>query len=589
MKMVKMVCRSAIITFVLLAIWIIASRYAANSFILPSVSEVAKAFQIHSSLIMKHASITARFMIYSVCMSIAIAIPIGILMHALPRVGTFMQAFFLVVKSLPSFALTPLILLWVGWGSYAVLVPASLMLLFPQVIAIYRGLNAAPKNILEQFKCWEASWFDTLRFVKIPYALPHFFSGLRVSLGLVATAVLAGEWVGSQEGIGVLLLQAKEGLDSSLSYAAILVLFGLALIFYLFGILLETHFMEKFRMIHVSRVSLVMLCMTLLQIHTGCSNQNSKNQIPQKTYIMLDWTPCPNHIPLVYGVKKGVFKRHGLDVELLNPGSNDPLHLVASGQIDGCISHLPRVLRAVDKGASLTVAAVIIDSTLNGIITTRSSLNGATVGIYGANGPSHMCKSIFDKASAQVNKWVYLRDDPVSCLATGQIDAIWGVYPNIEQVQLEYLGIPASFTSSSDFGFPKSFELVVILKGVNNKRAQALAQAVQESIILALDDPEEAYEVFFSVYEKNKSRILNWEKRSWQLTQEVLARKQEIPFEEYRTLGQWLFDNEIISKVPNYDVIAQPLRQDKRALEARILRSSDSSRRELVRNGIADL
>ncbi len=532
--------------FTLLALLFLLCWYALSSknrFILPNPVDVVQAASNHWLLISKHAFVTFSEMALSIVLSLSMAIPLALIMYSLPNIGGFIQGLFLLLKAFPSFALSPLIVFWVGFGKAAILIPATIMLLFPLTIGLYRGLHAAPQSMVDMFRCWRASKFQIFTYVQIPYALPQFFSGLRIALGLVGTAVLAGEWVGSEEGLGYLLLEAKEGLNIPLAYASLVVLFCFSLLFYLVGICIEKGILHRLKLGSIAQILIASFLLV------SCSQQSDKPYT-----LMLDWTPCPNHIPLIYGESQGYFEERGIPLQIRTPGSHDPLIAVSSGQISACVSHLQRVFRAIDQGADLVVIGVLVDSTLNGLLIqgekTVSDLNGSRIGVV-SKSASKTCQALFARAGIIPSSWVTLRSDSLTALISNQVDAVWGVYPNIEQVQLASLGHKTTYMSVSEFGYPKkSYELVIVAQrgSALHKQAEAFQKALQASINESVAHPQEAFEVYLNRFEEKRGNTVDWERVSWDKTRPLLTHTQEIDPEAYNALHLWLQDAGIISR-----------------------------------------
>lgn len=524
-----------------LTVWIVIA--AQNKFVLPNPLDVVFAASKNWSLIYQHASVTFFEMIWSVVLSLSISIPLALLMYSWPQMGGCIQGLFLVLKSLPSFALSPLIVFWVGFGNAAILIPATLMLLFPLTIGLYRGLHSAPQPVVDMFRCWKASAFQIFTQVHIPYALPQFFSGLRIALGLVGTAVLAGEWVGSNEGLGFLLLDAKEGLNLPLAYAALCTIFCFSLLFYTIGICIERGFLKKLRLGSIAQILLAAI------LFTSCSEKSEKPHT-----LMLDWMPCPNHIPIIYGKANGCFERRGISLQIRTPGSHDALQEVAAGQISACITHLQRVIRANDQDADLVVIGVLVDTTLNGLLIngerTIGDLNGSSIGVSSKTA-SKTCQTLFSNVGVIPGSWIYLRSDPLTALISNNVDCIWGVYPNIEQVKLQSLGYPTTYVSVADLGYPKkSYELVIATKrdSMLHKQMKPFQEALQESIDTALENPESAFAVYLNEYPQKMNSESEWERTSWAKTIPLLTQNQEINSKTSDELKIWLQDAGIISK-----------------------------------------
>jgi NitT/TauT family transport system permease protein len=128
-------------------------------------------------------------------------------------------------------ALAPLILIWLGTGLESKLAIAWLVAFFPIVVDTATGLRNTPTELIDLATSVRANAFQTFCKIRFPAALPFIISGSKVAITLAVIGAVIGEFIGSNEGLGNLMLVANSQINIPLAFAA---LFGLALI----GILL---------------------------------------------------------------------------------------------------------------------------------------------------------------------------------------------------------------------------------------------------------------------------------------------------------------------------------------------------------------
>jgi len=168
-----------------------------------------------------HAAITYFAMISSVIIALALAIPVAFCMLVSQNVRHSMQTMFLVVQCLPLFVLAPILVMLFGWSQWNILIPATLMVLFPLSINLYKGISSVPEGYLELFKSHCASSWITFWKLRLPFAAGHLFAGLRLGVATAGMAVSAAEFSGAQEGLGVLLQEARRDFDLPLAFCGI--------------------------------------------------------------------------------------------------------------------------------------------------------------------------------------------------------------------------------------------------------------------------------------------------------------------------------------------------------------------------------
>lgn len=126
-----------------------------------------------------------------------------------------MRPFLVASPVTPTTALAPLFIIWFG---------SALLTFFPVLVNTVAGIMGADADRLALMRVCGVSRWQTLRFVKLPGAMPQIMSGIEVSSVMAVMGAVIGEFVGAKEGLGRLIVQAGEKLDLNLVFAAILVL-----------------------------------------------------------------------------------------------------------------------------------------------------------------------------------------------------------------------------------------------------------------------------------------------------------------------------------------------------------------------------
>jgi NitT/TauT family transport system permease protein len=127
----------------------------------------------------------------------------------------------IATQSLPKVALAPLVLVWAGLGIESKLAIAWLVAFFPIVVDTATGLRSTPPEYLDLATSVRASPLQTFYKIRFPAALPFVISGSKVAITLAVIGAVIGEFVGSTEGLGNLLLIANSQLNTPLAFAAL--------------------------------------------------------------------------------------------------------------------------------------------------------------------------------------------------------------------------------------------------------------------------------------------------------------------------------------------------------------------------------
>jgi NitT/TauT family transport system permease protein len=133
---------------------------------------------------------------------------------------------------IPKIALAPLFVVWLGIGMEARLAFAVFISFFPVVIATEAGLRATPPDMLRLCRALTASNWQVFATIRLPYAVPYIFSGMKIAVTFAIIGVIVGEFITAQRGLGYLIIFASSQADTALILAAIFVLCLVGLAFF---------------------------------------------------------------------------------------------------------------------------------------------------------------------------------------------------------------------------------------------------------------------------------------------------------------------------------------------------------------------
>lgn len=156
-----------------------------------------------------HIAASLQVSLMGFLLGCVIGIPLGILMAWYQKFDLFAKPVFDFVRTIPSIAWIPIMIIMLGIG---VLAKASIVFLsafIPCVINSYTGIKATRNVHIWVAQTFGASRFTTLRKVAIPTALPYIFTGMKVSLNAAWTSLLAAEMLGSSKGLGFMIQMGR--------------------------------------------------------------------------------------------------------------------------------------------------------------------------------------------------------------------------------------------------------------------------------------------------------------------------------------------------------------------------------------------
>jgi putative hydroxymethylpyrimidine transport system permease protein len=154
----------------------------------------------------------------------ALGILTALFMAAIPGATRWLMPVLVASQAIPVFAIAPLLVLWLDYGMASKVAMATLIIYFPVTAAFFDGLRRTEPDWLALAQTMGASRLATLRHLRVPAALPSLASGLRVAAAIAPIGAVVGEWVGSEAGLGYLMLHANARMQTDLMFAALFVL-----------------------------------------------------------------------------------------------------------------------------------------------------------------------------------------------------------------------------------------------------------------------------------------------------------------------------------------------------------------------------
>ena len=145
---------------------------------------------------------------------------------------------FIFLQTMPKIAIAPIFIIWFGFGPMPKIIMSFLICLFPILINTSVGLVSVETAMLELVKSMAATKKQIFLKVRIPNALPIFFTSLKIAITLALIGALVGEFVGGEGGLGYQILLANARLDAPrlFSIVIILMLIGAGLFYLISGL-----------------------------------------------------------------------------------------------------------------------------------------------------------------------------------------------------------------------------------------------------------------------------------------------------------------------------------------------------------------
>ncbi len=143
------------------------------------------------------------------------------------------------LNMIPKVALGPLIIVWFSYGIFPNMLIAFSIGVFPIVLTTARGLREVEPELLDLVRSLRGSKWQVFTKIQLPGALPYIFSGMKVAAVLAVAGAIVGEFLGSDKGLGYLMLQVQVTLDTAAMFMAVILITLLGVLLYGLVLLLE--------------------------------------------------------------------------------------------------------------------------------------------------------------------------------------------------------------------------------------------------------------------------------------------------------------------------------------------------------------
>lgn len=201
-------------------------------YIIPAPSGILKEMWAWRSDLLVHTWVTFYETMGGFALSIAVGVPLAVLIVYSPLLRNAIYPLIVLTQSVPKVAIAPLLLLILGYGQFSKIVVAFLVAFFPIVVSTATGLAGTPPELMDLSRSYRSSQLKTFLKVRFPMALPFFFSSLKVAITLAVIGAVVGEFVGSDEGLGYIIVSATSYWNANLAFSAILLLSILAIVLF---------------------------------------------------------------------------------------------------------------------------------------------------------------------------------------------------------------------------------------------------------------------------------------------------------------------------------------------------------------------
>ena len=197
-------------------------------YLLPAPQDVAARIVKEWPLLWKHGAYTLMSVLTGFAASVVIGVPLAfgiVLSRSMERIA---MPFLVMSQTIPKVAIAPILVVWLGFGILPKIAIVFLISFFPILVSTVVGLKSVETDMIDLVRSMGAAVKIMLR-VRGPSALPQMFAGFKIAVCLAVVGAIVGEFVGSDRGLGYLLLTSTGTLDGTLVWSALFVLIAMGI------------------------------------------------------------------------------------------------------------------------------------------------------------------------------------------------------------------------------------------------------------------------------------------------------------------------------------------------------------------------
>ena len=213
------------IVLLVLAAWELCVRlFDIKAWLLPSPSAIANALYQDAGLLVQHSWVTLEEVMVGFAVALICGVSLGVGIALSRTVERSLYPFVIASQTIPIIVIAPLLLIWFGYGLTPKIIVVALIAFFPLAVNTVDGLKSVDPDTVNLLRTLGASRLQILLKAQLPTALPYLFSGARVAVAVSVIGAVIGEWVGSSEGLGYLMIRSKPQFLTERVFAAITLL-----------------------------------------------------------------------------------------------------------------------------------------------------------------------------------------------------------------------------------------------------------------------------------------------------------------------------------------------------------------------------
>ena len=213
-----------------LALWqaVVAVGLVPN-FLLPTPVQVVQALAEDAALLASHCVTTLAEAAAGLAAGVALGFVFAVLMDRFESFYLAFEPLMTISQTIPTVAIAPLLVLWLGYGALPKIVLVIISTFFPITVSLASGFRSVDSDVVDLMRTMNASRWQIFWYAKLPAAADQFFSGLRISATYAIVGAVIAEWLGGNAGLGVYMTRVRKSFSYDRLFASIIVITALSL------------------------------------------------------------------------------------------------------------------------------------------------------------------------------------------------------------------------------------------------------------------------------------------------------------------------------------------------------------------------
>ncbi len=199
------------------------------NFLLPTPVQVVAALAEDAALLASHSLTTLAEAAVGLAAGVALGFVFAVLMDRFEAFYLAFEPLMTISQTIPTVAIAPLLVLWLGYGALPKVVLVVVSTFFPITVSLASGFRSVDPDVVDLMRTMNASRWQVFWYAKLPAAADQFFSGLKISATYAIVGAVIAEWLGGNAGLGVYMTRVRKSFSYDRMFASIIIISVLSL------------------------------------------------------------------------------------------------------------------------------------------------------------------------------------------------------------------------------------------------------------------------------------------------------------------------------------------------------------------------